>query len=84
MFKGYINWPIFFVSLVIGSIFVYISTTETKTIFVYPTPENVDRYVYVDEVGTCYKFRPTLQKCGDDESKIKDIPAQIIAKEKET
>ena len=81
MFKGYINWPIFLVSFIIGSIFVYISTTETKIISVYPTPENVGRYVYVDEVGTCYSYRPSQEKCDEDETKIKDIPAQIIKKE---
>jgi len=82
MLKGYIHWPVFFVSLVVGTVFVYLSSAATKTVFVYPTPENVGRYVYLDEVGTCYQFQPSRRECKNDDPTLKDIPAQIVEKEK--
>jgi hypothetical protein len=80
MFEGYINWPVFFVSLAAGAVFVYLSSSATKTIFVYPTPDNVGRYVYLDEAGTCYQFQPSRRECKKDDPSVKDIPAQIVPK----
>ena len=39
---NYINIPVFLISLAFGLIFVAVFNPSRRTIFVYPTPENVD------------------------------------------
>ena len=77
MLFGFVQWPIFFVSLIIGAVFVYLSAPSSKTVFVYPTPDNVNRYIYKDDVGTCHKYVPQEAQCSEN---TKDIPPQVMEK----
>jgi hypothetical protein len=43
MFKRLFNLPAFLVSLALGLLFVYLSDSESNTVFVYPTPYNLDK-----------------------------------------
>jgi hypothetical protein len=75
-FSKYINLPLFLVSLAFGLFAVYITMPDTRKIYVYPTPENVDILQYKDRTDSCFSFRQTLVECPADESKISKIPAQ--------
>ena len=60
------NWKIvaiFFVSFAVGMALVYISPMEYKTVFVYPTPSNVDTLQYKDATGQCFQFTSTEVDC---------------------
>ena len=53
-FKGfsvlkYINLPVFFVSLAIGLIGVYMSDPFKRKVYIYPSPDNVDILQYKDK-----------------------------------
>jgi len=72
----YINFPVFFVSLAIGMFFVYIFEGDTRTIYVYPTPDNIDTIQYKDATGTCFKVKEDKITCPKDELKISKLPAQ--------
>jgi hypothetical protein len=47
-----------------------------KTIYIYPTPENVDKVLFKDKADNCFYLKPEEVKCPKDESLISDIPIQ--------
>jgi hypothetical protein len=49
---------------------------DTRKIYVYPTPENVDILQYKDRTDSCFSFKQTEVKCPTEEGKISRIPAQ--------
>ena len=59
----FIDWRVFIVSLAIGLLFVYVVEPPMKTIYVFPTPENVDKVQYVDHVDNCFDFKPVETSC---------------------
>lgn len=73
----YIHFPVFFISLIFGFIAVYLTLPDTRMIYVYPTPENVDALQYRDKTDTCFSFQQKVVGCPKDESKISKIPAQV-------
>ena len=76
MILEYISLPIFLVSFAIGIFFVYVYGPEMKTIYIYPSPENVNRVLYKDNADNCFRFVPNQIECPKDKSKISDILIQ--------
>jgi len=76
MILNYISIPVFFISFAIGIFFVYVLGPEMKTIYVYPTPENVDKILFKDKADNCYHFREEIVECPKDKSKISVVPIQ--------
>lgn len=72
----YVNLPVFCISLIIGFIFVYITMPDTRTIYVYPNPENVQLLQYRDKTNTCFSLEQTEVKCPINENEITKIPLQ--------
>lgn len=72
----FISLPIFIISLAIGLFLTYITIPEPKIIYVYPTPNNIDKLQYVDKANNCYKFKANKVKCPTDPSKIATVPIQ--------
>lgn len=77
----FINIPLFIVSLCIGLFISYITTPSPHMVFVYPTPENLDKIQYKDESGTCFGFTSHHVKCPSDKRKIRQYPIQTIRKD---
>jgi hypothetical protein len=75
LFK-YINLPVFIISLAFGIFAVYVTMPDTRTIYVYPTPENIEQLQYRDKTDTCFSLRQKEVKCPKNESEITRIPAQ--------
>ena len=48
MFTKFNNLPVFIISFIVGLLFIHLSTTETKTVFVYPTPDNIEHIEYIE------------------------------------
>jgi len=76
MLLNYISIPVFLVSFAIGLFFVYILGPEIKTIFIYPSPENVDKILFKDKADNCFSFKEEIVQCPKDESLISKIPIQ--------
>jgi hypothetical protein len=76
MWFNYISLPIFFVSLAIGLFFVYIIGPNKKTIYIYPSPENIDKILFKDKADNCFSFNKEEVECPTDPSKISSIPIQ--------
>jgi hypothetical protein len=67
---------VFIVSLAIGIFMVYITIPSTRTIYVYPTPENVDILQYRDRTENCFEMKEVEVKCPRNEKDISQIPVQ--------
>ena len=76
MIFEYISLPIFLTSFAIGIFFVYIYGVEMKTIYIYPTPENVDKIIFKDKADNCFSFEPIEVDCPNDETLLGIIPIQ--------
>jgi len=75
-FLGYIHFPIFLISFILGLIAVHITMPDTRKIYVYPTPENVDLLQYRDKTNTCFSLKQIEVKCPANENLISKIPIQ--------
>jgi hypothetical protein len=69
----YINLKVFILSFIFGLFAMEIVMPERQTVFVYPTPENVNDLQYKDKVGNC--FVP-MQEDVDCAGKYEEIPMQ--------
>lgn len=76
MIFKYINFPVFLISLAFGIFAVYIFLPDTRKIYVYPTPENVEILLYRDKTGSCFQFEQQEVSCPSDETQISKIPIQ--------
>jgi hypothetical protein len=76
MIKEYISFPIFFISFAVGLLFIYLIGPEIKTIYIYPSPENVDKVLFKDKADNCFYFEPESIECPKDENLISKIPIQ--------
>jgi hypothetical protein len=75
-FFKYINIPVFIISLVLGMIAVYMTVPDTRMVYVYPTPENIEMLQYRDKTDTCFSFVQKEVKCPKDPNEISKIPVQ--------
>ncbi len=76
MIAKYISLPIFLTSFAIGLFFIYVLGPETKTIYIYPSPENYMKTQYKDNSGQCFQFKPVETQCPINPLSIKTIPIQ--------
>jgi len=72
----FIDARFFLLSLVIGLFAVYISMPDLRTIYVYPTPENVSILQYKDKTGTCFSFSQEEVSCPTNPNDISKVPVQ--------
>lgn len=76
MLLNYISIPIFLVSFAVGLFFIYILGPEMKTIYIYPSPENVNKVLFKDKAENCFIFKDEPADCPSDISQIFSIPIQ--------
>ena len=76
MLLNYISLPVFLVSFAIGLFFIYILGPEMKTIYIYPSPENVNKVLFKDKADNCFYFEEDVVECPKDKSSILGIPIQ--------
>jgi len=76
MISKYINISVFLVSLAIGIFVMYVIMPNTRKIYVYPTPENVEILQYRDKTGHCFQFHEKQVPCPVNTSLIHYIPVQ--------
>ena len=76
LFK-FINIPVLIISFIIGLFAVYYSMSgDIRNIYIYPTPENVDKVLFKDNANTCFYFDPKIIECPKDENLISSVPIQ--------
>ena len=72
----YINVPVFIVALLLGLCAVYFTMPDTRKIYVYPTPENVELLQYRDKSQNCFSLQQTEVKCPFNDMGVTKIPVQ--------
>ena len=72
----YINIPVFLISLLLGMAAVYLTVPDTRTVYLYPTPENVDMLQYRDKTDSCFAFEQKAVSCPKNKQEISKIPVQ--------
>ena len=72
----YIKLNVFIISLAFGLFAVYITMPDTRKIYVYPTPENIDVLQYKDKTDTCFQFKQNEVDCPKNDNEITKIPVQ--------
>ena len=72
----FIDGRFFLLSLVIGLFAVYVTMPDLRTIYVYPTPENVSILQYKDKTGTCFSFSQEEVSCPSNPNEISKVPVQ--------
>ena len=76
-FFKYISLPAFLISLAFGLFYVYaVVASDLKTIYIYPTPENVDKILFQDSAKNCFSFQANEVTCPSDSGMIHSIPVQ--------
>ena len=76
MIANHISIPIFLVSFAIGLFFIYVLGPEMKTVYIYPSPENVHKVLYKDKADNCFYYEEQVVDCPSDEGLISAIPMQ--------
>ena len=76
MIKNFIDFPVFLVSLAIGLLFVYLNESPKRVIYIYPTPNNVNKFIYRDNANNCFKYEKSDVKCPSNDKDITEIPIQ--------
>ena len=76
MLTNYISLPVFLISFAVGLFFVYVIGPESKTIYIYPSPENYMKTQYKDNAGQCFQFKPVETQCPINPLSIKSVPIQ--------
>jgi len=76
IYMKFINIPVFIISLAIGLFVAYVTTEPTKSIFVYPNPDNIDKLLYKDKADNCFKFKADEIKCPEDTNLIRSYNIQ--------
>ena len=72
----YINLPVFVASLAFGIFAVYMTAPDTRTIYVYPTPENAKKLQYRDKANTCFSIQQDEVDCPKNDNEISKVPPQ--------
>jgi hypothetical protein len=78
MILNYISLSTFLISFAIGLFLIYILGDDTKTVFIYPTPETVDRVLFRDATDNCFQVESVEVDCPTNESLINRVPVQTM------
>ncbi len=81
MIQEYFDVFWFIIAFGIGMFLAYISTPMPEIIYKYPTPENSNTTIYMDNASNCYKYKSSKKDCPKDEKKISFVPIQKIDSE---
>ena len=72
----FLHLPAFIISLAFGLFLTYITNPNKRTVFVYPTPDNVDELLYRDHTDKCFSFESTEVECPSNPKEIESYAVE--------
>jgi hypothetical protein len=72
----YIDLKVFLVSFLFGLFIVYVLMPNTSTVYVYPTPDNIDVIQYQDRADNCFSVKQQEVECPTESGRMFGIPMQ--------
>ena len=75
MFKQFELYP-FIMGVAVGIVGLLFWKQKPTVVQKYPHPSNVEKNVYKDPNGVCYKYKSSEVDCDKNESTIKPYPIQ--------
>jgi len=77
MFTKFLKLHVFILGFLIGIVFVRLSSPEHNTVFVYPTPDNINHLEYKDKADNCFAYNVKKVTCPKKKNNIKNMPVQM-------
>lgn len=71
-----ISFKIFIVSFLMGLLFLYVMGPQNKKVYVYPSPQTVDRAIFQDKAEQCFLYKEENVDCPTNKKNISVIPVQ--------
>ena len=72
----YISFKIFIASFLMGLLFLYLMGPQNKKVFVYPSPQTVDKAIFQDKAKQCFLYKEENVECPTNKKEISVIPVQ--------
>lgn len=70
MFLKYFDFRYFFISFAIGILYVYLTDDYKKVIVIYPNPDNLEKYTYLDKANNCFQYELDETNCAEDSVEV--------------
>lgn len=75
MFKV-VSLKVFIMSFLIGLLFLYLMGPQTKKVYVYPSPDTIDKAIFQDKANQCFLYKEETVTCPSNKKEISQIPVQ--------
>tara|TARA_B100000123_G_C25690136_1_gene410410 strand:- start:787 stop:1020 length:234 start_codon:yes stop_codon:yes gene_type:complete len=75
MIFQFIDFKVFLISLSIGLLYIYLSEEYKKVVVIYPTPDNVNKYIYKDNADNCFSYKLDETQCPSNSDKMIKVGA---------
>lgn len=72
----YISFKYFIASFLIGLLFLYLMGPQTKKVYVYPSPQTIDKAIFQDKADQCFLYKEESVDCPSNKKDISIIPVQ--------
>ena len=72
----YISFKYFIASFLIGLLFLYLMGPQTKKVYVYPSPQTIDKAIFQDKPDQCFLYKEESVDCPSNKKDIIIIPVQ--------
>ena len=71
-----IKFNYFLISLCVGLLYIYLNEDYKHIIVLYPNPQNIDKYTYVDKANNCFNYDLNERECPKNEDEYVKISVQ--------
>ena len=71
-----IKFNYFLISLCVGLLYIYLNEDYKHIIVLYPNPQNIGKYTYVDKANNCFNYDLNERECPKNEDEYVKISVQ--------
>ena len=71
-----IKFNYFLISLCVGLLYIYLNEDYKQIIILYPNPQNIGKYTYVDKANNCFNYDLNETMCPKNKNEFVDIKVE--------